>query len=251
MDSSSKPTPPAGTPIPTSTADPLERLFLAVEAVQRDVAATRAESRMRGEETREEFDKLNRKVDTLTKDDEQLRLADRRLEHRIASTDEEFKDFQKEVRADVKELREELRKDREERSKSDTSIADTVSAMQRHIEKATDANTITITTAVAHLTDATKRFDEASATARSNESTQDTRIGAVEKKVDGVEVTLTNQNVELAQIKTMISSIAKALGNPRLRWALLGAAVIGAAIGGGVAGYIGERETAKTSAPAR
>lgn len=51
------------------------------------------------------------------------------------------------------------------------------------------------------------------------------------------EKTLEAQNQTLADIKTAVGTIAKALGHPHLRKAIIVAALVGAAIGGGVAGY--------------
>lgn len=200
--SDTRPTPPAGTPMPTSTADPMERLFLAITKLQADLDTTRAESRMRGEETRECFDQLNRKVDTLTKDDEQLRLADRRLEQRQASTDEELRDFQKEVRSDLKAIREEQRKDREDRDLAHSSFSTTVDAMKRHVEFASEANAAAITTAVSHLGEAAKRFDEVS----TNSKTEVQELKAT------FEASSSDAKAEIQDLKSNDVDQAEALG---------------------------------------
>lgn len=49
--------------------------------------------------------------------------------------------------------------------------------------------------------------------------------------------TLEAQNATLDDIKKAVGTIAKALGHPHLRKAIIVAALLGAAIGGGVAGY--------------
>lgn len=47
------------------------------------------------------------------------------------------------------------------------------------------------------------------------------------------------RDVALADIQSTLAKVAKAIGSPRLRRALLAAAVVGALIGGAVAGYTG------------
>lgn len=63
--------------------------------------------------------------------------------------------------------------------------------------------------------------------------------------------TLADQNTEIAEMKGMLKTVVKALGNPALRKVLIASAVIGALVGGAVAGYIGEHEAHKITAPAR
>lgn len=82
-----KSTPPAGTPIPITLADPMDRLFAAIENVQQEVHATRAESRMRGEETAHRLDKLDKRLDGLEGADKTLTTEFQRLRRQVDELD--------------------------------------------------------------------------------------------------------------------------------------------------------------------
>lgn len=71
----------------------------------------------------------------------------------------------------------------------------------------------------------------------------DEKIEATEKRQESVSKaqteTLAAQNETLADIKKVLGTVAKALGHPHLRKAIIIAAVLGALVGGAVAGYSG------------
>lgn len=144
-------------------------ILAALKGVQIEVGGMREESRQRGEETAARFDKLDRKVDRLTSDDEALRLDFRRLEQRQAASDEE-----------VRLLREEFRKDRQGRSEDKESLTQTVEAMKKHVEEATRANREAVERATTHAAEAVERFD--SATQRFDQAA--IQIGGVKEQND-------------------------------------------------------------------
>lgn len=123
-------------------------ILAALNELRADVQATRKETRERGEETAKSIARIDKKVDKLAVDDDELRLAQRRLEQRQASTDEE-----------VRLLREDMRKEREARTEDKTKMGETFDAMKRFVEDSAKAST----SAVDQVAEAAARFDAASA----------------------------------------------------------------------------------------
>lgn len=131
---SEHPTPPAGTPIVFDVT----AILGALADLRSETAASRRESRDRGEETASKLERLDKKVDKMGEkfslDDEALRLSLSRLEQRQIAADEASRLERQATRKEIDELREELRKDREARTDDQAKTNDVLEAMKRAIE---------------------------------------------------------------------------------------------------------------------
>lgn len=112
--------------------DATEKLLAAIEAVQAEVHATRAESRMRGEETAHQLEKIGRRLDGLEGADKTLTTEFQRLRSKVDDIDRRTDALERDTRR-TSERGEETRRTLEAEQ---AARASEMAGIIGHIEKA-------------------------------------------------------------------------------------------------------------------